>query len=177
MDGRLGESQGRLHIPILGCLSGLLALPPNNATLSWSGIVAYDSLIFILTFIKAARTFRQLRTPLLTVLIRDGFMYYAVMLVIAVGNLVALRALTASHELIESGFVVILRAAGSIIGSRLQMIMRDTVYNSSGQSFDLSDMSWRAQTGPNSTAGQVSMSNHVDSKHYYLESLPPRLPK
>jgi len=63
----------------------------------------------------------------MVVLVRDGFFYYCVMLGTAILNLVVLRSLIASHNILSSGFTVLLRASFSITGSRIMLNMREVI--------------------------------------------------
>jgi len=118
-----------LH-PLLGCDSEEVPLSPYITVPAWAGMITFDSVIFMLTLVKAVRTYRSLRTPLLTVLIRDGFLYYCVMLAIAIVNLVVLRSLIVTHSILATGVVILLLASFSIIGSRMLLNMRGVISDS-----------------------------------------------
>lgn len=84
--------------PVLGCQSGLATLNPTTTIPAWAGVIAFDTVLFVLTLTKAIYscehplvlalsdlinlcvTDKAARTRLLTILIRDGFAYYSVML-------------------------------------------------------------------------------------------------
>jgi len=132
--------------PILGCLSGVPMLPHTITTPAWIAMILFDSLIFVLTFVKAIRSHFQTRTPLVAVLIRDGFLYYAVMLGAAIANLLFYRVLETSHEILASGLTPIVVTSFSIIGSRLMLNMRGAASgrgSSQGDSDDSAETYWK----------------------------------
>jgi len=148
--------------PLLGCIGGLSAVPQTLTLPSWGAMITFDSLVFILTLIKAVHTYHSqredsLRTPLRTVLIRDGFLYYAVMLAVALANLIVFCTLQAEDVIVAAGISLLLRVSFSIIGSRLMINMRDVntreLYGEG--TFNTSkSISWRVRTdgtttGPN----------------------------
>ena len=87
--------------PVMGCDSGWTFIDPKITIPSWSAMIFFDTVIFILTIVRALRVCKCLfflfhtsydtvsysyflvqsgTTRLLTILVRDGFVYYAVML-------------------------------------------------------------------------------------------------
>jgi len=135
--------------PILACLSSIGTSSAIVATPGWIAVIAFDSLIFVLTFIKAVHTSWSLRTPLIQVLIRDGFLYYGVMLAVAVGNLVFSHVFIHSDTLLAwAGFAPFVRASYSIIGSRLLLNLRGVIYTQDhprGNVVPEKTLSWRVR--------------------------------
>jgi len=134
------ENAVRHHIddsvvrPIIGCLS---YIPPLNLRLTfpaWISMIAFDSLIFLLTIMKAVRNYiwGMDRAPLITVLIRDGFLYYAVMLAAAILNVLFYDTLGVSHPILSSSLTTVVNASCSIIGSRLMLNMHGAVSRADG---------------------------------------------
>jgi len=113
---------------VLGCDS-FIDVTQSTQTITipqWIALIVFDTLIFALTLIRAVRI-QSYRTRLLTVLIRDGFLYYAVMLVLAVSNLVLFITLPSSRIALLPILTPVQRASYCIIGSRLMLNMRDVV--------------------------------------------------
>jgi len=116
-----------LITPLLGCNSGLIGLSPTITIPSWVAVIVFDTVIFVLTLISAVHKFKYGRTRLLTILVRDGFMYYLVMLSLGVVNLLLLVALPFSRGGLSTMFTPVLRASFSIIGSRIMLNLRGAV--------------------------------------------------
>jgi len=91
---------------------------------TWISFIAFDTLIFTLTLIRACRYYKDVRTPLVTVLVRDGFLYYVVMLAQSIANLILFLILPLNRSALLPLFTPGLRASCSIIGSRIMLNMR-----------------------------------------------------
>jgi len=116
--------------PLLACIGDLAALRPSSILPALCAMITFDSLIFILTLVKAVHTYYSerdilLRVPLRAVLMRDGFLYIAVMLSGAVLILVVSSTLKSEDIVVVSGASLLQQASYSIVGSRLMLNVRD----------------------------------------------------
>ncbi|EJD02538.1 uncharacterized protein FOMMEDRAFT_29532 [Fomitiporia mediterranea MF3/22] len=118
--------------PLLGCLTGTLHDSTTGTVPVWSAVLIFDTTIFILTFAKAIYSYKYSHGRLLTMLIRDGFVYYAVMLdlglnfgtALGIANLIFLCAMSMTRSGLISCLLPVLRASVSVIGSRLVLNLR-----------------------------------------------------
>ncbi|KAL5489694.1 hypothetical protein ACEPAI_4526 [Sanghuangporus weigelae] len=117
-------SMNDLLRPVLGCQSGVTALNPTTTIPAWAGVIAFDTVLFVLTLTKALHSYKVARTRLLTILIRDGFAYYSIMLVLGISNLLFLSALPRERGGLASSLTPVLRCSYSIIGSRIILNLR-----------------------------------------------------
>jgi len=109
----------------------------STSAQSWPtaiALLALDTLIFLLTIFRGFRTFRSLRTPLITVLIRDGSVYYAVILGICAAHFVLLT-MDDSRIPLKGMIPPALWASCSIIGSRLMLNMRGVLKETSARGY------------------------------------------
>lgn len=116
---------------LFGCSGAALHVEPSDSIPAWGAVIAFDTTIFILTLTKSLSSYKASQGRLLTILIRDGFMYYAVMLGIALINLCLLIGLPTSRIALASALTPFIRASFSIIGSRLTLNLRDAATNRS----------------------------------------------
>ncbi|TRM55946.1 hypothetical protein BD626DRAFT_636145 [Schizophyllum amplum] len=70
------------------CLSYTPKTAARRLSAAFIALLAYDLVVFVLTLYKTARSVRQPHTPLLRVLLRDGAMYFGVMLLSNIANLI-----------------------------------------------------------------------------------------
>ncbi|KAE9404651.1 hypothetical protein BT96DRAFT_412320 [Gymnopus androsaceus JB14] len=74
---------------LTGCHIGLSRKTAIRVAASWESLFVYDSMLFALTLIKTYRTRRKgtLRINLLSLLLRDGAIYFALMALANLSNL------------------------------------------------------------------------------------------
>ncbi|EJD00193.1 uncharacterized protein FOMMEDRAFT_170185 [Fomitiporia mediterranea MF3/22] len=89
--------------------------------------MVFDFTIFFLTLVRALRTAKYERTPLLRILIVDGFIYYCVMLVISILALTFSIALAPRREILLVMIPPIFKACYCILGSRIALRLRQSV--------------------------------------------------
>ncbi|KAL5531109.1 hypothetical protein ACEPAG_3985 [Sanghuangporus baumii] len=113
--------------PVFGCDSGLVSLNTTITTPAWAALMIFDTVIFLLTLTKVVAKSRHGRTPLLTVLFRDGFAYYTFMLATSVGNLIIYTALPATRHGLLNSMLQVLRSTMSITGARILLNVRGVI--------------------------------------------------
>ncbi|KAJ7624909.1 hypothetical protein FB45DRAFT_924514, partial [Roridomyces roridus] len=87
---------------------------------AWSGMLAFDIMIFALTVYKALRC--GSRAGLFAVLLRDGSIYFAVMIVCNVGNIASYLV---GGPLLSGFLTTVTNVLSSILISRLMLNLRD----------------------------------------------------
>ncbi|KAF7982571.1 hypothetical protein HWV62_27567 [Athelia sp. TMB] len=101
-------------------------VPDTNIFYSvWLSIIVYDCVIVIMTLIKTVPTLEfRASTPVLTQLMRDGVLYFIIMFVASVANLVAVRALPAYSMMLYTFYRVVTVSLGSrlILNLRMQIL-------------------------------------------------------
>ncbi|KIK56328.1 hypothetical protein GYMLUDRAFT_247849 [Collybiopsis luxurians FD-317 M1] len=68
--------------PDIGCHTELSFIPSVQVAAAWEALFLYDSMLFVMTLLKAYKTQHELRPlmiPLLDIIIRDGSWYFGVM--------------------------------------------------------------------------------------------------
>ncbi|KAF8874536.1 hypothetical protein BD779DRAFT_1678681 [Infundibulicybe gibba] len=90
--GTLFSQGGTAAQPVFGCHVGLSYDSSARIVTAWESLFAYDSMIFTLTLIKTwqARRSMKLRTrelSIITLLLRDGAVYFAVMTLSNLANI------------------------------------------------------------------------------------------
>ncbi|KAI5116528.1 hypothetical protein M0805_005514 [Coniferiporia weirii] len=121
--------------PVLGC-SGInvVQLGSSDSVPAWAGVIFFDSVIFTLTLIRALRAMKFSRTRLMTILVRDGFLYYVAMLAISITNLILLVSLPPDRIGLGSSFTPVLRASYSVVGGRIMLNLRGVLMPTADES-------------------------------------------
>ncbi|EJD05145.1 uncharacterized protein FOMMEDRAFT_166802 [Fomitiporia mediterranea MF3/22] len=114
-----------LFAPFLGCESGLISFNPKATIPCYIALIAFDTMIFSLTLYRALRTIR--RTHLVTILVRDGFFYYSVMLAISVSAVTVSSVLPFERSSLIAMFSPIIKASFCIVGSRISLNLREAM--------------------------------------------------
>ncbi|CAK5275841.1 unnamed protein product [Mycena citricolor] len=70
-----------------GCAAGVTRSQAAGLAIAWSSMMLFDCVIFVLTLYRALSRRRALGFQLLTVLLRDGAIYFGVMVLINVANI------------------------------------------------------------------------------------------
>ncbi|KAL5511032.1 hypothetical protein ACEPAH_4247 [Sanghuangporus vaninii] len=164
-------SMNDLLRPVLGCQSGLATLNPTTTIPAWAGVIAFDTVLFVLTLAKALHSYKVARTRLLTILIRDGFAYYTIMLVLGISNLLFLSALPRERGGLASSLTPVLRCSYSIIGSRIILNLRSAAsshvkHNSAHQDIRLVDLS-----GTSSSSNRSRQDSRTEALAHMPESI------
>ncbi|OCB86515.1 hypothetical protein A7U60_g6410 [Sanghuangporus baumii] len=112
--------------PLFGCFADVTTFSPKSSTAGWSATMVFDFAIFSLTLVRSLRMARQNRTPLLKVLILDGFVYYCVMLTISILALTFSVALDDKRELLFAMVPPIFKTCYCVLGSRITIRLRES---------------------------------------------------
>lgn len=103
-------------------------MPPTDSAdakrfaAAWTGVLLFDSLIFSMTVHKSFRQSRQGDRPLLNILLRDGAIYFGIMAIAGLANIISLHL---SPEY-ERGFTTTFaNIISSTMISRLMLNLRD----------------------------------------------------
>ncbi|OCB90896.1 hypothetical protein A7U60_g1857 [Sanghuangporus baumii] len=154
--------------PVFGCDSGLVSLNTTVTTPAWAALMGFDTAIFLLTLTKVIAKIRHGRTPLLTVLVRDGFAYYTFMLATSVGNLIIYTALPATRHGLLNSMLQVLRSTMSITGARILLNVRGVI--------STTQESWSQATDPlEICSDSSSSSNNTTAAIDSIELCPPVL--
>ncbi|KAL5536569.1 hypothetical protein ACEPAF_391 [Sanghuangporus sanghuang] len=154
--------------PVFGCDSGLVSLNTTVTTPAWAALMGFDTAIFLLTLTKVIAKIRHGRTPLLTVLVRDGFAYYTFMLATSVGNLIIYTALPATRHGLLNSMLQVLRSTMSITGARILLNVRGVI--------STAQESWSQATDPlEICSDSSSSSNNTTAAIDSIELCPPVL--
>ncbi|KAL5476665.1 hypothetical protein ACEPAI_2851 [Sanghuangporus weigelae] len=112
--------------PLFGCFADVTTFSPKSSTAGWSATMVFDFAIFSLTLVRSLRMARRNRTPLLKVLILDGFVYYCVMLTISILALTFSVALDDKRELLFAMVPPIFKTCYCVLGSRITIRLRES---------------------------------------------------
>ncbi|KAI6118644.1 hypothetical protein EV401DRAFT_2197442 [Pisolithus croceorrhizus] len=95
----------------------------ENMAIAWSGQMAFDAIVFVLTLWRTLRVGRSGNRTLLDVLIRDGVLYFGLMTGANVANITAFLVCdTSSAKSLVAGFTNVI---SSIMISRLMLDLHD----------------------------------------------------
>ncbi|PAV14835.1 hypothetical protein PNOK_0938800 [Pyrrhoderma noxium] len=123
-------------IPLMGCDAYHASSNLHQTIPAWSTVIFFDTVLFSITLIKTWKAWKLAPcSQLFSVLLRDGFIFYAVMLILNVVNL-ALYTLPPLRGALASALSPVIRTSFSITGSRLILNLRDA---SRSQFFNSSD--------------------------------------
>ncbi|TDL23898.1 hypothetical protein BD410DRAFT_127063 [Rickenella mellea] len=84
----------------------------------------FDSVVFALMSFKAIQNFRTAPMPLLTTLVRDGALYFGVIFVISIANLVISVSVPKKRIVLEGSLAPALACFMSIIATRIVLNLR-----------------------------------------------------
>jgi len=88
-----GRHAGSEVIPVLSGFVGCAQYTPpaggRYAAIAWTGVTVFDSIVFSLTLYKAFTIGRGI--PLLDVIVRDGTIYFSVLFIMNLANILSLR--------------------------------------------------------------------------------------
>ncbi|KAM5533279.1 hypothetical protein V8D89_013056 [Ganoderma adspersum] len=139
--------------------------PPNQCDLSltvargirfsigWGAMLWFDTAVFLLTLVRALRTHDRLSGGILEVLLRDGTIYFGIMVGLNVSNIVTFLAIpVGSKKGMETALVNVL---STTLASRLFLNLRDLASpHSQRHGHEESNVSKR--WGPNNTVRTIS---------------------
>ncbi|KAJ6518380.1 hypothetical protein DFH09DRAFT_1287588 [Mycena vulgaris] len=109
------------EIAAFGCPLGTPHAKSLRLATAWSGMLVFDVMIFGLTLFKALRGDWR-RSDLLTILIRDGSIYFALMILSNAGNI---GTYTMGGPFISGAATTVTNITSSVMISRLMLNLRD----------------------------------------------------
>ncbi|ESK87062.1 hypothetical protein Moror_11943 [Moniliophthora roreri MCA 2997] len=89
--------------------------------LAWAGMLIFDTMIFCLTLYRAL-SMRRVSRSLLTILLRDGTVYFAVMICVSLGNILTFFL---GQGQIRGAPTTLTNVISSVMISRLMLNLRD----------------------------------------------------
>ncbi|TDL14142.1 hypothetical protein BD410DRAFT_846303 [Rickenella mellea] len=113
---------------LLHCYIGVTGPPAAITKLGFASLMFYDSVVFILILIRTVHEGCKTRARILTILLRDGMIYYAVLFALSVGNLIIATSLPQFKIALIASLAPALIAAGSIGASHIILNLRKHSY-------------------------------------------------
>ncbi|KAJ6628543.1 hypothetical protein B0H10DRAFT_159742 [Mycena sp. CBHHK59/15] len=130
ISGKAGGADTNLPLYI-GCAFAISHAEGVSLAIAWASVVAFDSMIFLLTVYRAMARRRTNSLDLLTVLLRDGSIYFGVMVMSNLSNILTFLLGGAYTRGIATTFTNIV---ASILINRLMLNLRDpTLSHMSGR--------------------------------------------
>ncbi|TBU26978.1 hypothetical protein BD311DRAFT_761376 [Dichomitus squalens] len=151
-------------IPGVGCDLTMTEAQGKYLSFVWASVLAWDTTVFALTVYRVLGSGSRWRGSLMGVLLRDGAFYFAVLLVCHMCNILTCLLAQAVTRGIS---VTITNVIASSLITRLMLNLRDPrlLRNQSSGATELSDLPWRANTGPHgSSAKSTGTSSHETSE-------------
>ncbi|KAK0444565.1 uncharacterized protein EV420DRAFT_1648856 [Desarmillaria tabescens] len=109
-------------VPSIGCSTSLTKDSAARLGIAWCGMLVFDIMVFTLTLHKALQLQRAGGVNLLTLLLRDGSVYFGV---IVVSNLVNILTFFLGNAHIRGVFTTFTNVISSTMLSRLMLNIRD----------------------------------------------------
>ncbi|KAJ7023654.1 hypothetical protein C8F04DRAFT_1401594 [Mycena alexandri] len=109
------------NIAAFGCPEGTSRAKSLRLAGAWSGMLVFDIMIFSLTLVKAFKMNAR-RGDLLTLLVRDGSIYFGLMVI---GNACNIGTYTMSGPFLRGGATTVTNVVSSVMISRLMLNLRD----------------------------------------------------
>ncbi|TDL14674.1 hypothetical protein BD410DRAFT_845835 [Rickenella mellea] len=134
--------------PLLECYSGVTGFTVTTTKLGFSSLMVYDGVMFILILIKTVREGRKSRARILTILFRDGMIYYAVLFALSIADLIA-TTLPRFEVTLVGSLAPALLAAQSIGASHIILNLRKYSFTDENLTLGLR----RENDGVNQAAG------------------------
>jgi len=119
-----GRHAGSEVIPVLSGFVGCAQYTPpaggRYAAIAWTGVTVFDSIVFSLTLYKAFTIGRGI--PLLDVIVRDGTIYFSVLFIMNLANILSLRF---SPPLLKTATQTLTNVLSITLVSRLVLNLRE----------------------------------------------------
>ncbi|KAF8189501.1 hypothetical protein K438DRAFT_1832698 [Mycena galopus ATCC 62051] len=116
-----GDEVPQLNLYI-GCSTGLDSAQSTRLTAPWAGMGVFDSTIFLLTLYRALSRVRVAGLDLVTVLLRDGSIYFGVILLVNLSNILTF---VVASPYARGAPTTLANAISSVMLSRLMFNIRD----------------------------------------------------
>jgi hypothetical protein len=105
-----------------GCAEPISDKQGARLAVAWSGQLAFDAIVFCLTLYKSLLIVRTSRRPLISTLLRDGVLYFAILTIANLANILTFLLAVSLSKGLTSTFVNIISAT---MISRLMLNLRD----------------------------------------------------
>ncbi|KIY65996.1 hypothetical protein CYLTODRAFT_399460 [Cylindrobasidium torrendii FP15055 ss-10] len=112
----------------VGCTSGVAKDTAERIGAAWSSMLVFDGVIFYLTVHKAIELNKQRGVNLLRILLRDGAVYFAVMIIANVANIITFFV---GRPYFRGAITTFMNVISSTMVSRLILNLRDPKLSSS----------------------------------------------
>lgn len=109
-------------LPSVGCPAVLTQTQAMRIGAGWAGMLVFDVMIFILTFAKALSLRSRTVHGLLTLMIRDGSIYFAVMIASNLGNILTFML---GGSRIHGAAMTFTNVISTVMITRLMLNLRD----------------------------------------------------
>ncbi|KAJ7823854.1 hypothetical protein B0H14DRAFT_1307128 [Mycena olivaceomarginata] len=129
----------------------------NSLAVAWAGVTTYDSTIFFLTLYRVFGRHRANGLDLFTILLRDGSLYFGVMVTSNLANILTLVIGNPDTRGIATTFTNII---SSIMINRLMLNLRDPVLTHMPQSTNITGNIWFA--GDTTAGGSPVLGTDLD---------------
>ncbi|KAJ7245668.1 hypothetical protein B0H12DRAFT_1235779 [Mycena haematopus] len=116
-----GDEVPQLDLDI-GCSTGLTSAQSIGLAAAWAGMGFFDCTIFLLTLYKAFSRFRAPGLDLVTVLLRDGSIYFGVILLVNLSNILTF---VVAGPYARGAPTTLANAISSVMITRLMLNLRD----------------------------------------------------
>jgi hypothetical protein len=121
LSGKPNDNSGVI-MPPFGCLRSVSASQGKRFALAWGGMLSFDVVVFLMTLYKSLSIGRAGDRTLLNVLVRDGAMYFAV---IALATLANILTFIFDQPLVKGMLTTLTNALSTALISRLMLNLRD----------------------------------------------------
>ncbi|KAF7343833.1 hypothetical protein MSAN_01964500 [Mycena sanguinolenta] len=159
-----GDEVPQLHLYI-GCSTGLTSAACVSSPLpAWAGNGFFDCTIFLLTLYRALSRSRARSTELVTVLLRDGSIYFGVIILVNLSNILTF---VLAGPYARGAPTTLANSVSSVMITRLMLNLRDPSLFSMAGRFSTSatltgEAMFSTYLDPN-VAGGLGTTNHVDT--------------
>ncbi|TDL19812.1 hypothetical protein BD410DRAFT_791697 [Rickenella mellea] len=113
---------------LLGCYSGDFGFSTTLIKLTYSALMAYEGMLFILISIKAIQGGRVGRGRLIVILLRDGAIYYAVIFAFSIANVALANFISLTRIMLAGSLAPAMLAAQSIGACHIILNLRKYSY-------------------------------------------------
>jgi len=110
---------------VFGCFAGLQSLSDAKvAVVAWTALMCFDTMIFLMTLIRAVRNYHLRRTRLIHVFFRDGFIYYTIILALSVANTISFATVPANRSSSVAKLPTLINPSMTIVANRILINLR-----------------------------------------------------
>jgi len=107
---------------LVGCNSVLGDSEGHHLAMAWSGLLAFDTVVFLLTLYKSVSLLNLANRTFINVMLRDGSAYYGCMVL---ANLLNILTLVLGSPLVKGKATIFANIISGILVARLMLNLRD----------------------------------------------------